>query len=195
MLLSPLLLFVFASTFSPGGATSLATASGARFGLGRSLPLIFGIALSLGFVAAITAFGLGNLISERPSLEVAVKLLGSGYLLWLAWRIARSGAPTSGTQMGKPLTLFKTIPLLLLNPKSWAMTVSAAAAFAPLAVRPGGLAVLLGLSFGIAAALSLMLWCALGVLLARMLRTQRHWVWFNLSMAALLVLSIIPTWR
>lgn len=194
MLLLPLFLFVVASTFSPGGATSLATASGARFGLGRSLPLIFGIAASLAFVAAISAFGLGNLIAERPSLEIAIKLLGSGYLLWLAWRIARSGAAAMGAPLGQPLGLFKVIPLLLLNPKSWAMTVSAAAAFAPLAVSPGGLAVLLAASFGIAASVSLTLWCALGVLLARRLRTPRHWSAFNLCMATLLVLSIIATW-
>lgn len=195
MIFLPLFMFVVASTFSPGGATSLATASGARFGLGRSLPLIFGIAVSLAFVAAIAAFGLGNLIARRASLQVVVKSLGSGYLLWLAWRIARSGAPASGAQLGQPLGLFRAIPLLLLNPKSWAMAVSAAAAFTPLAGSPGALAVLLGLSFGIAASVSLTLWCALGVLLARMLRTPRHWRWFNLSMAALLVLSIIPTWR
>jgi threonine/homoserine/homoserine lactone efflux protein len=191
----PLFLFVAASTFSPGGATSLATASGARFGLGRSLPLIAGIAVSLAFVAAITAFGLVNLISQQPRLELAVKLLGSAYLLWLAWRIARSGAPTSSAPLGQPLGLVKTIPLLLLNPKSWAMTVSAAAAFTPVASSPGALAMLLGVSFGIAASVSLTLWCALGVLLARLLRTDRHWLWFNLLMAALLVLSIVPTWQ
>lgn len=190
----PLFLFVAASTLSPGGATSLATASGARFGLGRSLPLILGIALSLAFVAAIAAFGLGSVIANRPRMELAVKVLGSGYLLWLAWRIACSGAPASGKQLGQPLSLLNTIPLLLLNPKSWAMTVSASAAFAPLAASPGALALLLGVSFGIAAGLSLILWCCLGVLLGRMLRTERQWGWFNLGMAGLLVLSIVPAW-
>lgn len=194
MSLLPLFLFVAGSTLSPGGATSLATASGARFGLGRSLPLILGIALSLASVAAISAFGLGNLIAERPSLELAVKVLGSAYLLWLAWRIARSGSPSSSAELGQPLGFYKAIPLLLLNPKSWAMTVSAAAAFTPLAASPEVLALLLSVSFGIAAGVSLTVWCSLGVLLARLLRTHRHWRWFNLSMAALLVVSVVPTW-
>lgn len=196
--LLPLFLFVAASTLSPGGATSLATASGARFGLSRSLPLILGIAFSLAFVATIAAFGLGNLIAQAPGLELAVKVAGSAYLLWLAWRIARSGAPSTGAGPGagsdEPLGFTNAIPLLLLNPKSWAMTVSAAAAFSPLATHPVGFAALLGVSFGLAACASLTLWCWLGVLLARLLRTSRHWRVFNLAMAALLVLSIIPTW-
>jgi threonine/homoserine/homoserine lactone efflux protein len=192
--LLPLFLFVAASTLSPGGATSLATASGARFGLSRSLPLILGIATSLACIAAIAAIGLGNLIAEAPTLEWAVKVAGSAYLLWLAWRIARSGAPSHSTAQSEPLGFANAMALLLLNPKSWAMTVSAAATFSPLAAHPAGLAALLGLSFGIAAWLSLTLWCGLGVLLARWLRTPRHWQRFNLAMAALLVLSIVPTW-
>jgi threonine/homoserine/homoserine lactone efflux protein len=192
--MSPLILFVAASTLSPGGATTLATASGARFGLLRSLPLILGIACALMLIAALAALGLGELVSERPTLQLAVKLVGSGYLLWLAWLIARSGSPASRAEMGQPMGMPKAMLLLISNPKSWAMTVSAAATFAPIADSPGWLAVLLGLSFGIAAWASLTLWCSLGVLLARMLRTPLHWRCFNALMAALLVLSILPAW-
>lgn len=192
--LLPLFLFVAASTFSPGGATTLATASGARFGLTRSLPLILGIAAALMMIAALAALGLGELIAARPWLGLIVKILGSGYLLWLAWLIARSGAPMSRADVSQPLSLPKAMLLLCSNPKSWAMAVSAAATFSSLTSSASSLALLLGLSFGVAAWISLTLWCALGALLGRMLRTARHWRCFNLLMAALLVLSVIPTW-
>jgi threonine/homoserine/homoserine lactone efflux protein len=191
----PLLLFVAVATVTPGGATTLATASGARFGFARSIPLMLGIAVGLALLAAVAALGLGSLLLAVPALQIIVKALGSAYLLWLAWRIARSGPPNADNGLAKPVTLVNGIMLLWLNPKSWAMTVSAAASFALLASGPNQLAMLLGAAFGLAACGSLALWCALGALLARLFRTPHHWRMLNLAMGALLAVSIIPTWR
>ncbi|MGF6471907.1 LysE family translocator [Paraburkholderia youngii] len=191
----PLLLFVAVATATPGGTTTLATASGARFGFVRSIPLMLGIALGLALLAALAALGLGGLLLALPSLQTAVKALGSAYLLWLAWRIARSGLPNAGNGPARPVTLVNGFLLLWLNPKGWAMTVGAAASFALLANNPNRLAMLLGGAFGVAACASLALWCALGVLLARLFRTPRHWRLLNLAMGVLLAASVIPTWR
>jgi threonine/homoserine/homoserine lactone efflux protein len=191
----PLLLFVAVATVTPGGATTLATASGARFGFVRSIPLMLGIAAGLAMLGAIAALGLGGLLLALPSLQTAVKALGSAYLLWLAWRIARSGPPTAGDGPARPITLANGFLLLWLNPKGWAMTVGAAASFALVASSPNRLAMLLSAAFGVAACASLALWCALGVLLARVLRTPRHWRMLNLAMGVLLAASLIPTWR
>jgi threonine/homoserine/homoserine lactone efflux protein len=191
----PLLLFVSVATVTPGGATTLATASGARFGFIRSIPLMLGIALGLALLAAVAALGLGRLLVALPSLQTGVKALGSAYLLWLAWRIACSGPPDAGDGPARPTTFVNGLLLLWLNPKSWAMTVGAAASFALLASNPNRLAMLLYAAFGVAACASLALWCALGVLLSRLFRTPRHWRMLNLAMGLLLAASIIPTWR
>jgi threonine/homoserine/homoserine lactone efflux protein len=191
----PLVLFVAVATVTPGGATTLATASGVRFGFVRSIPLMLGIATGLASLAAVAALGLGALLLALPSLQTAVKVLGSAYLLWLAWRIARSGPPDAGNGPARPVTLINGFLLLWLNPKSWAMTVGAAASFALLASNPDRLAILLGAAFGVAACASLALWCALGVLLARLFRTPRPWRILNFAMGALLAASIVPTWR
>jgi threonine/homoserine/homoserine lactone efflux protein len=191
----PLLLFVAVSTVTPGGATTLATASGARFGFVRSIPLMLGIAMGLALLAAVAALGLGGLLLALPSLQTAVKALGTAYLLWLAWHIARSGPPNAGNGPARPVTLFNGFLLLLLNPKSWAMTVGAAASFALLASSPNRLALLLSAAFGVAACVSLAFWCALGVLLARLFTTPLHWRVLNLVMGALLAASLIPIWK
>ena len=191
----PLLLFVVIATVTPGGSTTLATASGARFGFARSIPLMLGIAIGLAVLAAVAGLGLGGLLLALPSLQTAVKAVGSAYLLWLAWRIARSGPPNAGNGPAHPITLVNGFLLLWLNPKSWAMTVGAAASFALIASNPNRLALLLGAAFGVAACVSLALWCALGVLLARLFRTPRHWRILNLAMGVLLAASVIPAWR
>lgn len=75
-----LITFAFAATASPGGATSLVTASGAQFGYLRSLPLVFGIAGTLAVLVAVSCTGLSGFILAFPILEVTMKVLGSAYL-------------------------------------------------------------------------------------------------------------------
>lgn len=193
--LLPLLLFVLVATISPGGATTLATASGANFGWRRSLPLLSGISFGLATMAAAAAAGLGSIILAMPSLQLAMKLVGSVYLLWLALQIARRGAPAgmaAGTE--KPSRFFTGAGLLWQNPKAWAMTLSAAASFASLTQSPETLALLLGLVFGVSSMISLAIWCIAGLVLAHALSTDRQWRILNISLGGLLVTSIVPIW-
>ncbi|MFS8049533.1 LysE family translocator [Rhizobium sp. BR 314] len=192
--LLPLILFALVSTITPGGATTLATASGAHFGFRRSIPVMAGFSLGLGSMAGAAAAGLGSLLLAFPALQIAMKTLGTLYLLWLALRIGRSGQPNSAGGMAKPTSFAAGVWMLWHNPKGWAVTVGAAASFAMLASGPLALAMLLGLTFSLMAAFSLSLWCALGQLLARMLRAQWQWRALNLVLALLLVVSIISLW-
>jgi threonine/homoserine/homoserine lactone efflux protein len=193
--LLPLILFALISTITPGGATTLATASGAHFGFRRSIPVMAGCAVGLGSIACAAAAGLGSLLLAMPALQVAMKALGSLYLIWLAVRIGRSGPPHLSSDMAKPTGFAAGVWMLWYNPKGWAMTVGAAASFAALASSPAALAILLGLTFCLVAAFSLAVWCALGQLLGRLLKTAWQWRVLNVSLACLLVISIIPMWR
>jgi threonine/homoserine/homoserine lactone efflux protein len=192
--LLPLVLFAAVATATPGGATTLATTSGAHFGFRRSLPLMTGIAAGLALMSATAALGLASLFLAVPPLQLALKATGTAYLLWLAWRIAGSGAPQLHKSLARPTSFIGGMGLLWSNPKGWAMTSGAAMSFAALASSPWSLAVLLGIVFGLAAIISLALWCALGQLLARLLTADWHWRILNLLSAFLLAASIFPMW-
>ncbi len=191
---APLALFAIVSTITPGGATTLATASGARFGFRRSVPLMAGIAVGLASLAAAAAIGLAGLLLAVPSLRTAMNLAGSAYLSWLAWRIARSGSPNLQAELAAPTRFWSGMCLLWLNPKGWAMALGAAASFAALASGPLQLAILLGSALGFAAAASMSLWCLAGLMLSRLLRTERQWRCLNALLGLLLAASIIPMW-
>lgn len=190
----PLALFVLTSTLTPGGATTLATASGAQFGFRRSLPLLAGLSAGLASLACIAATGLSGLILAAPSLQLAMKLAGTAYLFWLAWKIGRSGPPHLQTQLATPLGFFGGASMLWMNPKAWAMTTGAGASFAGLVNHPMGLAVLLGAAFGLAASVSLTIWCWAGLVLSKQLRTAKQWHAVNAILGALLAASVVPVW-
>ena len=191
----PLILFAFVATATPGIATTLSTASGAQFGFRRSVPLMAGSAAGLATVTGAAAAGLAGLLLAMPSLQLAMKIAGSLYLVWLAFKIGRAGPPNLDVTMARPNSFFGGAGIQWMNPQGWAMGLGAAASFAALADGPLQLALLLGAVFGLAAALSLSLWCVAGTLLARLLRTERQWRALNIVLGLLLAASILQMWR
>jgi len=190
-----LIVFALVTTMTPGGATTLATASGVRFGFRRSVPLLAGIAAGLASLAAAAGGGLAVLLLAKPALHMGLKVAGSAYLLWLAGKIACAGAPGTGPRAESvPTGFWAGVLLLWLNPKGWATALGAAASFATLAGGPVHLALLLATVLGVSAVASLTLWCAGGLLLARALRTERQWRVANAALGLLLAASIIPIW-
>ncbi|MBZ9894145.1 LysE family translocator [Mesorhizobium sp. BR1-1-6] len=191
----PLILFALVATSTPGIATTLSTASGAQFGFRRSIPLVVGSAAGLATVTGAAAAGLAGLLLAMPSLQLAMKIAGSLYLVWLALKIGRAGAPKLDVTMIKPNSFLGGAGIQWLNPKGWAMGLGAAASFAALADGPARLALLLGSTFGLTAAFSLSLWCVAGMLLARLLKTEQQWRALNILLGLVLAASIIPMWR
>lgn len=190
----PLILFAAVATISPGGATTLATASGVQFGFRRSIPLLAGISFGLASLACASALGLAAVLLAAPLLQTLVKGIGTVYLLWLAWKVGSSGAPASKSASSAPLSLFNGIYMLWLNPKAWAMTLGAAASFATLTTGALQLSILLGLVFAAASSISLAFWCLAGALFARILKTPLQWRILNVILGVLLAISIIPMW-
>ena len=190
-----LAIFAFVSTASPGGATSLATASGAQFGFVRSLPLIGGIAATLALLVAVSGTGLSAAILAVPSLEFGMKAVGTAYLLWLAYGILKSGSPNKASVSDmKPIGFTGGAMLLIVNPKAWAMAVGVAGSFSSISDSPYALAFIFGCVFAVAATLSLSIWTVIGTYLAKILEADWQWHIFNLVMATLIILSIASFW-
>ncbi len=129
-----------------------------------------------------------------PSLQLVMKLAGTVYLFWLAWKIGRSGPPHQQTQLANPLGFLAGAGMLWMNPKAWAMTTGAGASFAALVNHPVQLVTLLGAAFGLAAIVSLTIWCWAGLLLSRLLRTDTQWHAVNAILGLLLAASVVLMW-
>lgn len=91
-LLPALLGFALVTTVTPGPNNLMLMASGANFGFRRTIPHMLGIVGGVSVMAVLVGVGLMALFDAMPALNLALKLLAVGYLLWLAFRIATAAA-------------------------------------------------------------------------------------------------------
>ncbi len=125
-----LCLFAFVTSITPGPSNLMLLASGANFGLWRTLPQVAGI--TLGFTALLLAvgLGLGAALAAWPALHIGLQAAGAAYLLHLAWRIGRSRTLGGGEAGAQPLTLLQSAAFQWVNPKAWAVAATAMAVHA-----------------------------------------------------------------
>ncbi|SMO37873.1 LysE family translocator [Paracoccus laeviglucosivorans] len=71
---------------SPGPAVALLLGIGAEQGRASALMAAFGIACGAGVLALATSLGLGLIMQEIAWAGTALRLLGAGYLAWLAYK-------------------------------------------------------------------------------------------------------------
>jgi len=183
--------FAFVTSATPGPNNVMLLASGVNHGFVRTLPHIAGISLGCMLMLVLVGFGLGGLLLASPQLYALLRYAGAAYLVWLAWRIARSGMITPGNAGSHPMTLLQAAAFQWVNPKAWVMVVGAVTTYAPHDSFVRNVCVI-AIVLGLVNAPSVALWACCGVGLRRLLDQPRRRRAFNLGMAALLVLSLYP---
>jgi len=184
--------FVFSvvAAGTPGPSNALLTATGANVGVFRGLPALFGVAVGMGLLMFVVAFGLGSVILDNPLVLTGVKWCGAVFLFWLAWKIAT--AHRAGAQAVMPVGFLGAAAFQWINPKSWLVCAGAVATFFD--QRSGsalGQSAAFSLTFVLAAVPSCLPWLAFGAVMQRLLRSDRALRIFNVAMGALLAASVI----
>ncbi|HZX51850.1 MAG TPA: LysE family translocator [Pseudomonas sp.] len=191
-LLIAFIAFAFVTSVTPGPNNMMLLASGVNFGLRRSLPHMFGISLGFMLLVASVGLGLGQLFEQVPLLHNLLRYLGAAYLLYLAWKIARSGAPQHGEQpVGKPFTFIQAAAFQWVNPKAWIMAIGAITTYTPQENFVVNVLLIAAL-FALVNCPSVGLWTVAGSLLRNWLNNARALRVFNIGMALLLVASLYP---
>jgi threonine/homoserine/homoserine lactone efflux protein len=187
-----LAVFTFATAFSPGPNNIMVTASGVNFGFTRTIPHMAGI--TIGFMVMITACaaGLGLVFTAVPMLQLALKIIGALYMLWLAWKVANSRpASDADSDLAKPLTFLQGAAFQWVNPKAVVIALSAISLYVRPEHRVADILMVL-FWFGIFTAFTVITWTGFGVALRGLLRDPKRARIFNIVMALLLVASIVP---
>ena len=130
-LLAALSVFAFVSSITPGPNNLMLMASGANFGFTRSIPHMLGIGIGFTVMVVLVGLGLIQIFDTVPYSYTALKIFSVLYMSWLAWKIANAAAPEGGQAGGTPLTFLQAAAFQWVNPKAWAMALTAITAYAP----------------------------------------------------------------
>jgi threonine/homoserine/homoserine lactone efflux protein len=182
-----LLVLGTAMSFSPGPNTTLSTALAANYGLRRALRFVCAVPLGWGVLLTVCAAGVGGLIVAVPALRWAVKVVGVGYLLWLAFKLSKSGSLAQADSANLQVTFWQGAALQFVNIKAWMFALAVVAGW--VAGRSDELArftvVLPTMMFF--AFVSNFVYAAAGALLRDWLARGARLLWFNRAMALVLV--------
>ena len=181
-----LLLLCTAASFSPGPNTMLSTALAANFGLKHAMGFVVAVPIGWGLLFSLCVFGLGAVVVAAPGLRLAIQGLGIAYLLWLAFKLAQSGALGEADPQKMHLSFWQGVGLQFVNIKAWMLALTVVGGW--LAGRPdlvARFAVILPLMmlFGLASNLA---YALIGSMLRQWLAQGTRLLWFNRLMAAVL---------
>ncbi|MGA6365336.1 MULTISPECIES: LysE family translocator [Proteus] len=195
-LLFSLTIFLFIAAITPGPNNLLLTSSGANVGFKGSLKLMAGIMLGMQCVLLSSAFGVATLLIIYPALHVGLKIVGSAYLLWLAWKTAASSyqrldIPAKTLQA---VSWFQGGLLQFLNPKAWMMGLGAVGSFSLSGDAYFSSVITISIVMVIVNFVAGIVWILGGTLISLFLQSRRAWFIFNISMGLLTALCVPLIW-
>ena len=186
-----LALFAFASSITPGPNNMMLMASGANFGLRRTLPHWAGVVVGFTGLVIACGLGLGGLFTAYPVLHEVLKWAGAAYLLWLALKIGLSSSLSTAKATNRPMSFLGAVAFQVVNPKGWAMALGAVTTYVPAERYFANLWVAAAV-FAVVNAPCVSVWLSSGVMLRRYLERPAVLRTFNIVMALLLVASLYP---
>lgn len=189
-----LLGFLWVAAITPGPNNMLLTSTAANFGFGRSVPVLVGIMLGMQTLLVLVAVGIGGLLTLFPAVYLALKVLGSLYLLWIAWKIAGSNYERLETNKAlRPVSVYQAGLLQFLNPKAWLMVLGAVSSFGLIDAYASSVWVIAATLFGVNL-VSGIIWGGFGAVIGRLLRSRNAWFAFNISMGLLTAACVVFIW-
>ncbi|PCI78788.1 MAG: hypothetical protein COB20_06175 [SAR86 cluster bacterium] len=185
--------FAFVMSVTPGPNNLMLLASGANFGWIRTLPHMLGVSLGHMLMVVLVGVGLIQIFETFPITNMILKVASIAFLLYLSYKIATAAPPaeTSETPTGKPLTFIQAALFQWVNPKAWAMALTAISAYTPENSGTWGV-MIVAMVFATTNFPSINLWVFLGTQLRRLLNVPWKLRAFNFGAALLLLASLYP---
>ena len=188
-------LFFVAGAGTPGPNNTIAMASAAAFGFRRTIPIVAGVSIGFPLMLVLVGVGLGGVLAQWPWVLDVLRPIGILYLLWLAWRIATGPTDVKARRASSPPGFVHMVLFQFVNPKAWTLAVAALAAYTGFWDSFLLEVVVLAVLAFVATVPCTGAWALLGVGAGRLISNPLHMRVFNVVMAALLLVSLIPAAR
>ena len=186
----PLVLFGIATAFTPGPNNILSSYSGFNFGFKKTIPLMLGVILGWTTMLTVMASGLIIIFQKYIFLQSIIKILGTIFLIYLAYKIAFSSANDS-ENIKKPVLFFDTFLFQFINPKGVMVAMIAVSTFIDVQNNYLRDATIVIITYFFMAVFSVSSWCLLGKYLRKFATSKNFIKKFNYIMSFLLIVCVI----
>ena len=183
-------LFWIVAAYTPGPNNVVASYSGFNFGIRKTIPHIFGVTFGFTSVVCVLNFGLINIFKLYPLIQEILKISGSIFLVYLAYKIAFS-KNVKENKKENPVKFIETFFFQFLNPKGVIVAIIIVSTY----VESGNNFInysfwVILVSF-VCALISITFWTFVGKFFRRFARNEKFIKVFNYVMSSLLLACIV----
>tara|TARA_B110000444_G_C18702118_1_gene529461 strand:+ start:341 stop:931 length:591 start_codon:yes stop_codon:yes gene_type:complete len=186
----PLILFGIVTGFTPGPNNIMSSYSGFNFGFKRTIPLMLGVIFGWTTMLAVMASGLIFIFQKYLILQDVIKILGTFFLIYLAYKIAFNSKDKE-ENIKEPVKFFDTFLFQFINPKGVMVAMIAVSTFIDVQNNYFRDASIVVVAYFFVAVFSVSSWCLLGKYLRKFATSENFIKKFNYTMSFLLIVCVI----
>tara|TARA_B100000941_G_C28507420_1_gene558221 strand:- start:1387 stop:1977 length:591 start_codon:yes stop_codon:yes gene_type:complete len=185
-----LILFGIVAAFTPGPNNISAAYSGFNFGFRKTIPLMLGVILGWTTLLILMELGLIIVFNKVEYLQSIIKVCGSLFLIYLAYKIAFSNLGKN-SNLKKPIKFLDMFLFQFINPKSIVISMTVVSTFIDAQNNYLRDVIIVTLVGFLMAVFSISSWCLLGKYLRRFVTSENFIKNFNYTMSFLLIVCVI----
>ena len=182
-------LFWFVTAYTPGPNNIAASYSGFNFGFKKTIPLMLGVVSGWTILLLLMNTGLIIIFRSYPYIQDIIKILGSIFLVYLAYVIAFSQGSQSN-KLKNPVGFLKTFFFQFVNPKGVIVSMFIVSTFINTESYIRDSIIVISYFFFIAVS-SVGSWCLMGKYLRKFATSEKFIKNFNYTMSFLLIVCVI----
>jgi len=184
------LTFVVVTTFTPGPNNITSSSMGILYGYRKTLNYLLGIAVGFFIIMLLSGVISSTLYAIFPSLESVMRIIGAGYILYLAYKTLRSTYKFSEDE-APALGFMNGFLLQALNPKVWVYGLTLYTTFLATITNNLLLMLISAVFLALVGFSSISTWTISGAAIKQFLRNHNFQKAVNVVLALLLVYTAI----
>ena len=180
----------FSLGFTPGPNNTVAAYSGFNFGIRKTLPLILGVGFGYTTLIISINFVLISTFKNYPIIQEIIRVLGTIFLIYLAYKISFSKISSDG-RTENPVKFLDKFIFQFINPKGVMAGVTLSSNFVEQGENYLNHSIWVIVVCSVTAFLSITSWTFLGKFLRKFATNNNFIKRFNYAMSLLLIVCII----
>ena len=176
--------------FTPGPNNAVAAYSGFNFGIRKTLPLILGVGFGYTTLIILINFVLISTFKNYPIIQEVIRVLGTVFLIYLAYKISFSKISSDG-RTENPVKFLDKFIFQFINPKGVMAGVTLSSNFVEQGENYLNHSIWVIVVCSVTAFLSITSWTFLGKFLRKFATNNNFIKRFNYAMSLLLIVCII----